>query len=386
MATQIADRDLVERVRTLASSVLSANAAETDKSASFPSANIQALADAGLLGLLVPRAAGGLEADGSEFVDCLVEIAGACASTGMVFVMHCCGTEVIKRLLTAPRREEILKQIASGKHLSTLACSERATGIHFYASYSQSQKSDGGYEVSGEKCFVTSARHADSYVISSQAAENGGPVATSLYLVEKGARGQTFEGTWSGVGLKGNSSCVMRLDNCFVSSDSLLGGQGEGVGLSVSVILPRFLLGTAAVYTGIAKAALDATCSHVNSRKHTHTGEALAELPTMRRAVGEMKVSVDSSLAYLRKCAADFEKRQSDPAFLVELMEAKLIACKTAKDVTLAAMQNCGGIAYSSALPIERYMRDALAGSVMAPSHDALLDFIGKAALGQPLM
>ena len=50
------------------------------------------------------------------------------------------------------------------------------------------------------------------------------------------------------------------------------------------------------------------------------------------------------------------------------------------------AMQACGGAAMSSSLPLERYFRDARAGSVMAPTTDVLYELTGRALAGMPLM
>ena len=376
----------VELARELAQNGIATNAAKTDSTASFPEASIKALGESGLLGLMVPKAHGGKEATIREFVDTVSEIAASCASTGMIFVMHCCATHVIKNTLDDDAAAPILRDIAAGKHLTTLACSERGTGTHFYASHSTSKKEDGKYLLSGEKCFVTSARYADSYVLSTQAAENGGPLATSFYLVEKSDKGYEFQGDWNGLGLRGNESCVLKLNDCAVPADRVLGEEGAGVGFAIATILPLFLIGTAAVYTGIARAAYEASCAHVKDRHHKHTGDALADLQTIRRSIADMKVSVHSTKAFIDSIADIFDESPETPDLLIQLMEAKLLSTKTVKEVTMNAMQVCGGIAYSGALPVERYMRDGLAGSVMAPTSDVLADLIGKSALGQPLM
>ncbi|MBX9725127.1 MAG: acyl-CoA/acyl-ACP dehydrogenase, partial [Candidatus Obscuribacterales bacterium] len=245
---------------------------------------------------------------------------------------------------------------------------------------------DGSFALTADKCFVTSASFADSYVVSTQADGAEDPITTSLYLVNKASKGQEFNGSWDGMGLRGNNSCVMNLIDCVVPESNLLGESGQGLSLSMSVILPRFLLGTAAVYSGIARAAYDACVEHVKSRTYTHTQEALSALPTMRRQIAEMKVSLDACQKYLEYVADEFDATPANPELLILLFEAKQMASKTAREVCLMAMQACGGIAYSGALPIERFMRDAMAGAVMAPSSDVLLDLIGKHALGQPLL
>lgn len=338
------------------------------------------------MGLLIPKEYGGLAASADTFVDVVLNISSACASSGMIFVMHSVASEIIATCMpNSKEKEQLLKAAATGTHLSTLACSERGTGTHFYASYSSSKKCEGGYKLNAEKCFVTSARFADSYVVSTRAENSEDPLNTSLYLVQKEDKGLEFSGTWDGMGLRGNNSASLKLNDCFVPESRLLGESGKGFVIEMSHILPRFLLGTAAVYTAVAVAALEASIEHAKGRIHKHTSDSLAVLPNIRRSIAEMKLSVDTCLRALRFAAAEFDKSPAPEDLMLTLFEAKLLSTKTAKEVCLIATQIGGGIAYSGALPIERFLRDALAGSVMAPTSDLLLDLLGKAALGQEL-
>ena len=363
---------------------LAATAGQTDANRSFPSENIKLLGEKGLMGMLLPEQLGGLNASALAFARSVQIIGGSCASTGMVFVMHCCAVETIFR--HQPGLEKLLKQAAAGKHLSTLACSERGSGANFYASSSTSGKSERGIELNGAKSFVTSGAVADSYVVSLRALGSESSINTTLYLLERDTPGMEFCGTWDGLGLRGNSSIVMNLKDCLVAEPALnqVGAQGQGFEIEMSTILPRFLLGTAAVYNGIAEAAMLAAIEHVKTRELTHTGEKLNALPVMRNKIARMKVAVAASRALMCSAAALWD--ESGAADLVALLEVKQMACRTAVDVATLALETCGGIAYSGALPIERHLRDAQAGVVMAPTSDMLLDLIGGAALDMPLM
>ena len=63
-------------------------------------------------------------------------------------------------------------------------------------------------------------------------------------------------------------------------------------------------------------------------------------------------------------------------------MEAKVAATEAAVAVTQQALEVCGGQGYTPSLPIERHLRDARAGSVMAPTNAVLRTWIGKALAG----
>jgi isovaleryl-CoA dehydrogenase len=67
------------------------------------------------------------------------------------------------------------------------------------------------------------------------------------------------------------------------------------------------------------------------------------------------------------------------------LMEAKISSTDTSAAVTQTALEVCGGQGYTSALPVERHLRDARAGAVMAPTNGVLRTWAGKALVGLPV-
>lgn len=200
---------------------ISDNAKIIDANREFPTRNLKALGETGILGLLVPSEHGGMDASASVFAETLKDVGKSCASTGMVLLMHCCAIETIAKFQRG--NEQILKAAAKGAHLSTLACSESGSGANFYASDATSEVADGAFILNGTKAFVTSGGHADSYVVSTRSVESKSSIDTSIYFLDKATAGANFKGEWLGVGLRGNSSIALELSKCKLSSSSLLG-------------------------------------------------------------------------------------------------------------------------------------------------------------------
>ena len=96
-----------------------------------------------------------------------------------------------------------------------------------------------------------------------------------------------------------------------------------------------------------------------------------------------MRLAIDSSRAYLDHTLSRIEKGAPDAMLFV--LGSKATAAEMALAVTDEAMRACGGAAFSRDLSVERNFRDARAASIMAPTTDALYDFIGKAVAGLPL-
>src|SRR5207342_2850020 len=94
------------------------HAAEVDRTGRSPEDSVAELAKHGLLGLCVDAAHGGLGFGPRAFATVVEELAQACGSTAMVFVMHVSAQQAIASSTTLAARDAVLKDIAAGKHLT----------------------------------------------------------------------------------------------------------------------------------------------------------------------------------------------------------------------------------------------------------------------------
>lgn len=363
--------------------ILSRYASEVDAKARFPAEGVSALQKARLTGLCIDATLGGLGQGPRTFAGVAEELATACGSTAMVFVMHVSAQQAIASSKTLASRDAVLRDIAQGKHLTTLAFSERGSRSHFWAPTSKLAEKDGGFVTQAQKSWVTSAREADSYVSSAQKPNAASPLESTIYLLRKDQAGVRVNGTFDGLGLRGNDSAPVTLEDVKVSKDDLISGLGAGADTMLQVVLPWFSIGTAAMAHGLCRAAIAATAAHLSGSKLEHTGQNLRDLPNLRMRLAEMSVRTEQSRALLGYTLGEMEKpNEMTPLFV---LQSRLAALQCAVDVTDLAMKACGGAAFSKHLPIERLFRDARAGWVMAPTADHLQDFIGKALTGLPL-
>jgi alkylation response protein AidB-like acyl-CoA dehydrogenase len=376
----------VLKAREIAGSVLAPAAAQNDEAGRFSTEAVQSLGEAGLLGLMLPPDVGGSGLGPRTFAAVTAALAGADASVAMVYVMHVMGAASIAaaRADAAGSMKSIMQEIAAGRHLSTLAFSEAGSRSHFWAPVSRAQRNGDGVTISAKKSWVTSAGHAQSYVVSSLAPEGAGPTDLTLYLVTAGTQGLSVAGPWNGMGLRANASAPVTLDQSPVSTDFQLTDDGAGFPAMLNVVMPLFNLGSAAVALGLCRAAVAATTSHLKNAKFEHLGQSLGEsLPTLRAQLATMQIETDGLAAFIDD-VVDHLETPGDTTML-RVLESKAAAGETAISVTSTAMRVCGGAAFSKHLNIERLFRDAHAGAVMAPTADVLREFIGKALLGIPL-
>jgi alkylation response protein AidB-like acyl-CoA dehydrogenase len=364
--------------------VLQARADQIDRERKFPRENLQALGAAGALGILIPVEFGGAGGTLAEMSQALEAQAQGCASTAMVTLMHYCACATIAAKGGEEMKKQILPAAARGEHIGTLAFSEAGSGGHFYAPVSKVRLDCGTKKLSAKKTFVTSANEADFYVVSTRTLHAAAPTECDLYLIPKGANGFSAQGRFEGLGLAGNASAPMTLEDVSVADTARLGAEASGFQTMMEVVLPHFQIGVASVSLGIGGAAFEKITARVGARKYEHAGgAALASIPRVQFLVAEMAIELNSARAYLSETIR--KALSAHPGAMLDVLGVKVRAADACLNMVSRAMTLGGGWAFGQRGGLERNFRDAQAASVMAPANDVLKDFIGKACLGLPL-
>ncbi|MGE5718470.1 MAG: acyl-CoA dehydrogenase family protein [Nocardioidaceae bacterium] len=376
-------QEAVARAREVAQEVAAPRAEETD-SGVWPEEALRAL-QSSLGGLVVPREEGG-SGLGLRALAAVCETLGeACASTAICFGMHNVAAAVIGAKPTDRQRKEFLRPIAAGEHLTTLALSEPGTGAEFWLPRTELTSEEVGWRLNGEKSFVTNGSKADSYVVSTVAADPEAPAGEfSCVAVWGDSPGLSWHGAWDGIGMRGNSSLAARLDGVAVGPDAILGAQGDQIWYVFEVVAPYFLTAMAGTYLGVAQAALTEVTEHLKRRRHAHTGRSISSEPILQHRLGVLWADVQATrrLVYFAAEEADAGGRDALPA----LAAAKAQVADTVVSVTNDAMTLVGGLGYRDRYPMERHLRDARASHVMSPTTDILRTWTGRALLDVPLL
>jgi alkylation response protein AidB-like acyl-CoA dehydrogenase len=353
------------------------HAGRVDKEGSFPSEAIEALRERGLFGLLSAKEVGGLGGTLRDAALGIRTLATACASTAMVTCMHFAGASVIEKFGRRPEREAI----ARGEHLSTLAFSEAGSRSHFWAPMSTAKPAGSGFVLDADKSWITSASHATAYVWSSKPVAAEG--ASTLWLVPRTAPGLTVTRPFDGLGLRGNDSAPVQARGVAVDAAAMLGGDGKGFDVMMGVVLPAFNVMNAATSIGLMEESVRLVAAHAGATRYENAGMSVRDFPTARASIARMRVRCDMAATLWLDTIAALEAGREDAQLRV--LECKAACNDAALEVLDLAMRVAGGAAFRRDVPVERFFRDARAGSIMAPTSDVLYDFIGKAATGLPL-
>jgi alkylation response protein AidB-like acyl-CoA dehydrogenase len=369
--------DLLAGVDRVARDTIAAGAARIDAEGEFPRAAIDALAQVGALGVLSSPDVGGLGLGLGAAARVVERVAQACGSTAMVLTMHLCGTAVIEAFAPVAIRRDA----ATGKHLSTLAFSEAGSRSMFWAPTSTATRTAGGIQLDAKKSWVTSAHHATAYVWSSRPIAAEGP--STIWLVPRDAAGLGVSAGFDGLGLRGNDSCPVTATKVIVQESAMMGSDGGGFDVMMGVVLPNFQVLNAACSLGLMNGAIARTIAHATGTKYEHTGASLADSPVTRAHISRMKLAADQVATLVGDTTAALAEGRPDASLRV--LQTKAAAGETANVVLDAAMRVCGGAAFRKEVGVDRYFRDARASAVMAPTLDALHEFMGRALCGMPL-
>ena len=378
------DKEL-DTAREIAKSELAPRAEEVDQEGKWPEESIRLLQD-GLGGLVIPSEVGG-KGHGLLGVAKVCEILGKeCASTAMCFGMHLVGSAVLSAKATAEQKETFLKPIAEGEHLTTLSLSEPGTGSQFYIPEAELTKNkDGRYILNGTKSFVTNGGYADSYVVSVVVPVPQAPVGQfSCVVIPNEGDGIEWQQSWQGMGMKGNASRDVEISNFHIPPMNLLGEQGDEIWYVFEVVAPYFITAMAGTYLGIASAAIDEAKNHLKKRTYSHKGTPLAQLPVVQHRLGELWAKVERTRQLIYSAASKGDT--GDPDALLSLLSTKAEVSECVVDVVNEVMTLMGGIAYAEDGKLGRYLRDARASHVMAPTTDTLRTWTGRALLDVPLL
>jgi alkylation response protein AidB-like acyl-CoA dehydrogenase len=396
-------RSLLSLVHELGRSKFAPRAAQWDRDASFPFANYEDLKTAGLLGLCVPRAHGGLGADYATYMMVAAEIGRFCGATALTYNMHICSTlwtgvladgipmTDAERAEHARRRELHFKRVVQDGAIYAQPFSEGSAAAAGRAPFgTTARKADGGWLVNGRKIFASLSGAADYYGVlcTEDKGDEKPDVRDTLYLaVPATSKGFAISGEWDPLGMRGTVSRNLTFQDVFVSDDEQL--MPRGIYFKGAQTWPAMFFTLAPTYLGLANAAYDFTVSYLRGEINEATGEpAMAGkgvkrrmFPTKQISVAQMRIQLEAMKSIFARAIGEAAPNPPKDARM-RLYAAQYSVMEGANDIARLAIRTCGGQSMMKHLPLERIYRDSRCGSLMLPwTAELCLDRIGREAL-----
>ncbi len=336
-------------VRELAQGVARPLAAEVDRDHRFPEEAVKAAAEAGLLGVLIPREYGGLGLDALAFALCIEELAQACASTSVIIDVHTSvGSEPILLFGTEEQKRRWLPALASGELLGAFALTEPGSGSDAASLKMSARRTGDSYVLNGTKIFITNIGRAGLYVVFARSGSEEKAAGVSAFLVPADAPGVRIGQLFRKMGLHGSPTGELVLEEVVVPAANRLAPEGQGFIVAMRA-LDSGRLGISGQALGIAQAAVDETRDLLAERERAQGDDfALADMATRLESARLLAYHA----AWLCSAGRPFTRQAS---------MAKLHCTDTAMQVALDALQIAGEEGAVSGSPFERHVRDAKA-------------------------
>jgi butyryl-CoA dehydrogenase len=375
-----AQKAILARVDQLTREQIAPRAAEYDAAGANPIDSWRVLGRDGFLASCIPTAHGGLGLDMPTYIGVIRTIARGCANTAMTVHMHSTVMRFIDALGTEAQKRRYFAEVVEHGRLFGSWGSEPAVSLSRTFLMETVVRQDGDhYVVDGVKHFCTMALGASRYMVWC-ALEGGTDMGKALLqvLVPADAPGIATDGKWNTLGMRGTYSPSVTFSGVSIPREAALGQPGSA--LQVGVV-ESFGLGYAAIYLGIAEAALDFAIDYAKKRVVKPENIAVAQDPTVQRHIGGLAVRLDAARLVLEDSATRWET--ADIAERGNLAnKAKFLATETSLEVTTKVIQVVGGRGAYKDYPAERAFRDVRTATLMPPTVDRMLETIGKSALG----
>jgi alkylation response protein AidB-like acyl-CoA dehydrogenase len=348
------ERQTRELARTLARERVAPLAAQVDEGEIYPAESLRHLGQAGLMGLYVPEAYGGAGLGALAFCLAVEEIAWACASTAVVYLVQYAAGYPIVSHGTQAQKQRYLPRLAAGEITAALSISEPGAGSDAASMTTTAVRRGDRYLLNGAKMWVTNGSEAGVITLFATVERARGHKGVTAFLVEPTFPGFALGKLERKMGIRGSPTVALHLTDCEVPVDNRLGDEGQGFRVALGA-LDRSRPAVGAQAVGIAQAALDAATGYAKERRQFD--RPIADFQGIQFMLADMAMQVHASRLLVHHAAALVDRSVSGTA--LESSMAKCFAADAAMRVTTDAVQVFGGYGYTREFPVERFMRDA---------------------------
>lgn len=342
---------LVARARAFANDVLRPRAGEFDRQGAVPREVLQAMADEGFLGSILPLAYGGAGLDALSYGQLTAEIGKGCSSARALLTVHTSLVgETLVRLGSPDQKDQWLPRLASGSTLACFAMTEPQAGSDSTAATTSYREAEGGFVLNGRKKWITYGAIADLFLVFANCDGVG-----SAFLVERGMPGLSTTPMTGLLAGRGAHLAQVDLDNVLVPRANLVGRSGAGFSFVANSALFHGRYSIAWAGVALAEAALEEMVGY--SRKREQFGKKLRQHQLVMAMIADAVTAVHAGRALCERLGRMRDAGDDDA--VNEANIAKYFTSQAAMAVATNAVQLFGGNGISEQYPVERLFREA---------------------------
>ncbi|GEO12884.1 acyl-CoA dehydrogenase family protein [Microvirga aerophila] len=346
-------QQIQDMARKFADDVIRPAAEKLDHDESFPGAIYQQMGELGLFGITVPDTLGGVGLDSYAYAIVMEEL-----SRGYASVADQCGlVELIGTLLTrygTPEQQESwIPDVISARKKVAYCITEAEAGSDVSGIKTTAIRHGGGWKLNGGKIWIHNAPVANVGFVLARTDPVAGKRGMSIFIVPLDAPGISRGPKEHKMGQRASQVGALQFDDVGLSQDSLLGQEGRGFHMMMSV-LEKGRVGIGALAVGIAQAGLEAALEYAQTRMQF--GQKIAANQGIQWMLADMAKEITAARGLVHRAAIMIDN--GEPANAACSM-AKCFAGDMAVAQTANAVQIFGGSGYIRGFEVERLYRDA---------------------------
>jgi alkylation response protein AidB-like acyl-CoA dehydrogenase len=258
-------RAVRDKLRVLLDAEVAPAAAGYDQTGEFAGPSYQALARAGLAGLLFPGDLGGTGDSAVTYAMAVAEIAARCAATSLIYMTQMHAGYPVMLAGTAGQQRRWIPALCAGTIYGSLAITEPGAGSDMASLTTTARRQPGGYRLNGSKTFITNGDVAGLIVVFATVDRAAGRRGITAFLVPGDAPGLSRGRVLKKMGMRGSSTAELFFEDMDLPESARLGEEGQGWSISLrSVVKSR--LSAAAQGVGIATRAYQIAAQHHHER------------------------------------------------------------------------------------------------------------------------
>ena len=354
--------EILKAVRSFVEKEILPVATELEHADEYPQEIVDGLKELGIFGLMIPEEYGGLGESLLTYALAVEEIARGWMSVSGVINTHFIVAYMIIQHGTQEQKERFLPRMATGEVRGAFSMSEPGLGSDVSAIKTKATKTDEGYEITGQKMWLTNGGTSTLVATLVKTDEGADSVYRNMttFLVEKEpgfgetAQGLTIPGKIDKMGYKGVDTTEAVFEGHKISADQILGGEpGKGFyqmmdGVEVGRV------NVAARACGIANRAFELGIAYAQQRETF--GKPISQHQAILFRLAEMATKVETSHAMMVRAARMKDRGERND---VEAGMAKMLAAEYCNEVVQDSFRIHGGYGYSKEYEIERLYREA---------------------------
>lgn len=329
---------------------LSATWSEAER---FPQEGMDALAKAGLMGMLIPDKWGGGACSYLSYALAIEEIAYGDASVSTIMSVHnSVAVLPIVQYGTVWQQDYFLPQLATGNWLGAFCLTEPAAGSDAANIATKAIKTKDGYVLSGTKQFITSGKEAKIAIVFATTSPTLGKQGITAFIVPTDTPGFNVARIEKKMGQHAATTAQIVFNDMFIEEKLRLGEEGVGYKIALSN-LEGGRIGIAAQALGIARAALEESIAYAKTRSSFHKN--LIEHQAIAFKLADMATHLEAARLLVHNAA--IKKDCGEPCLQAASM-AKLFATEAAENICREAIQIHGGYGYLRDFPLQQWYND----------------------------